>query len=237
MKIKDISKDDALNLINRHESHFFDHKALQVSGQKVQKIATAFANADGGEFIIGIADSAEEADENKRWQGASKIEEFNSHLQALSEVVPTLDFSVTFLTCKSFPGMCMFIKIEKSASVHETAGKEIYIRESARSQKITDRQKVIELQFAKGATSFEDFVVSTVTPEIVVEADELRKFLEDFSPRTEPLEYAVSENLLDLKNFDPRVSGILLFASNPSANLPRKCAVKIIRYETREDGS
>ncbi|MCU7548146.1 hypothetical protein OCK74_03430 [Chitinophagaceae bacterium LB-8] len=46
MKVKAISKEDALILAQRDESHFFDHKALQVSGQKIQKISTAFANAD-----------------------------------------------------------------------------------------------------------------------------------------------------------------------------------------------
>jgi ATP-dependent DNA helicase RecG len=235
MKIKEISKDDALALASRDESHFFDHKALAVSGQKTQKISTAFANADGGEFIIGINDSKDEPDINKRWQGANKIEDFNSHLQSISEISPTLDFSVTFLTCKELPGMAMLIKIEKSASVHETSAKEIYVRQGAQSLKITDKQKVIELQFAKGATSFEDFVVTIIPPETVYESVALKYFLSDFSPRTEPLEYVISENLIDLKNFDPRVSGLLLFAKNPSACLPRKCAVKIIRYETKED--
>lgn len=235
MKIKEISKNDALALALRGESHFFDLKALQVSGQKVQKISTAFANADGGEFIIGIIDEKDEPDPNKRWQGGNKIEDFNSHLQALSEITPTLDFSCTFLICKEFPGMTMQIRIEKSASVHETAGKEIYVRNGAQSIKITDKQKVVELQFAKGATSFEDFIVTTVPPETIFESEEIKYFLNDFSPRTDPLEYTVSENLIDLKNYDPRVSGLLLFAKNPSACLPRKCAVKIIRYETREE--
>ncbi|WP_216846747.1 ATP-binding protein [Mucilaginibacter sp. L196] len=129
----------------------------------------------------------------------------------------------------------MQIKIEKSAGVHETSGKEIYVRNGAQSLKITDKQKVIELQFAKGATSFEDFVVVTVPPESTYESKEIASFLSDFSPRTEPLEYVISENLIDLKTYDPRVSGLLLFSDNPSALLPRKCAVKIIRYETRED--
>lgn len=235
MKTKEISKDDALILAERDESHFFDHKAMQVSGQKVQKISTAFANADGGEFIIGIIDKKEEPDPNKRWAGGSNIEEFNAHLQAISEIVPTLDFSCTFLICKEFPGMIMHVRIEKSASVHETAAKEIYVRQGAQSLKIIDKQKVVELQFAKGATSFEDFVVTTVPPETIFESDELNFFLTDFSPRTDPLEYTISENLIDLKNYDPRVSGLLLFAKNPSACLPRKCAVKIVRYETRED--
>lgn len=128
MKTKEISVDDAIKLAQKDESHFFDHKALEISGQKTQKISCAFANADGGEFIIGIKDSSDENNPLKRWAGANRIEEFNSHLQALSEVTPTLDFSCTFLTCKELPGMCLLIKIEKSASVHETAAKEIYVR-------------------------------------------------------------------------------------------------------------
>lgn len=235
MKKKRITQEDAIKLIEKEESHFFDHKALEVSGEKIQKISTAFANADGGEFLIGIIDKKDEPDSNKKWKGARNIEDFNSHIQALSEITPTLDFSCTFLDCNEFPGLIMQIRIEKSASVHETASKEIYVRNGAQSLKITDKQKVIELQFAKGATSFEDFVVSTALPESIVESKELKSFLSDFSPRTEPLEYVISENLIDLKTYDPRVSGLLLFSDNPSAMLPRKSAVKIIRYETKED--
>jgi ATP-dependent DNA helicase RecG len=235
MKQKEIIKQEALSLANQEETHFFDHKALQVSGQKVQKIASAFANADGGVFIIGIKDADDEPDVEKRWAGSAKIEDFNSHLQALSEITPTLDFSCTFYKCKELPGIVMEIRIEKSASVHETAAKEIFVRKGAQSIKISDRQKVIELQFAKGATSFEDFVVSTLPSEIIFESNEIKSFLGDFSPRTDPLDYTISENLIDLKTYDPRVSGLLLFANNPSSVLPRKCAVKVVRYETRED--
>ncbi len=235
MKIKEISKVDALSLIRREESHFYDHKAFQISGAKIQKIACALANADGGQFIIGIKDEKEEIDIERHWNGSDKIEDFNSHLQALSEISPTLDFSSLFLKCNDFKTIVLQIVIEKSASVHETAAKEIYIRQGAQSLKITDKQKVIELQFAKGATSFEEFIVSILPPEIVYESKELKDFLSDFSPRTDPLEYVISENLIDLKTYDPRVAGILLFAVNPSASLPRKSAVKIVRYETKED--
>jgi ATP-dependent DNA helicase RecG len=235
MKQKKITRDDAIKLIEREESHFFDHKALEISGAKIQKVSTAFANADGGEFLIGIIDKKDEPDSNKRWKGARQVEDFNYHLQALSEITPTLDFSCTFFICDEFPGLVMQIRIEKSANVHETASKEIFVRNGAQSLKIIDKQKVIELQFAKGATSFEDFVVSTVPPESTFESKEIKTFLNDFSPRTDPLEYVISENLIDLKTYDPRVSGLLLFSNNPSALLPRKCAVKIIRYETKED--
>ena len=41
------------------ESHFFDHKAKEVSGAKVQRALVAFGNADGGELAVGIADAQE----------------------------------------------------------------------------------------------------------------------------------------------------------------------------------
>ncbi len=235
MKRKEITQEEADQISDRKEDHFFDRKALSISGAKVQKIATALANADGGEFIIGIADDDDESDVTKRWKGGNNIEDFNSHLQAISEINPSLDFSCTFLECKSKPGFSMLIHVEKSASVLSTADKSVYIRVGAQSLKLTDKQKIIELNFAKGASSFEDLILPTVPVEKVVEAAPLRKFLQDFSPKTDPLEYIINENLADPKSFDPRVSSILLFSENPSAMNPRKCAVKIARYETKED--
>lgn len=81
MEIRPISNEDAFEICARQEGHFFDRKALEIKGAGVQKIAVAFANADGGEFIIGVIDDDAEPDPNKRWRGASKIEKFNSHLQ------------------------------------------------------------------------------------------------------------------------------------------------------------
>jgi hypothetical protein len=81
---RELSSEDALTLVRRDEDHFFDHKALQIGGAKIQKIAVAFANADGGEILVGIADSSDEPDPQKRWQGSGKIEQFNFALQALN---------------------------------------------------------------------------------------------------------------------------------------------------------
>jgi ATP-dependent DNA helicase RecG len=49
MITREISSEEALALVEREESHFFDKKAAGVSGKQVQKIAVALANADGGE--------------------------------------------------------------------------------------------------------------------------------------------------------------------------------------------
>lgn len=235
MKVKEISLEDALILCKKEENHFFDKKAVNVSGINVQKIAVALANADGGEFLVGIADEKDEPTIEKRWHGASKIEDFNPHLQALSEINPTLDFSCEFLLCKEMYGYVLQIRIEKSASVHETAGKLVYLRLGAQSLKITDTQRIMELKFAKGATSFEDTITPNVRLENLTESGEIKNFLSGFSPKTDPLEYIINENLADNKTFEPRIAGILLFHDNPSSFVPRKCAVKIARYETKED--
>ncbi|MGY3395983.1 putative HTH transcriptional regulator [Bradyrhizobium sp. USDA 3311] len=58
MKTITISTEDFIQIAARDESHFFDIKEFAVGGKAVQKIAAAFSNADGGEFIVGIKDKA-----------------------------------------------------------------------------------------------------------------------------------------------------------------------------------
>src|SRR5690606_3161392 len=70
METKTISTADALLLSTRQEDHFFDRKAAAIKGAKLQKIAVAFANADGGEAYVGITDEKDEPDPSKRWAGA-----------------------------------------------------------------------------------------------------------------------------------------------------------------------
>lgn len=235
MKKKTISFEDAHGIMRKEESHFLDFKSFEIQGAKIQKVAVAFANADGGEFLIGIKDIKDEPRIRQRWDGGSKIEDFNYHLQALSEITPTLDFSITFLECENLSGYVMQVFIEKGSTVHETASKEVFLRKGAQSLKITDHQRIAELRFAKGAVSFEDSLLPNIEPEIIFESKELASFLNDFSPKTDSLEYMVNENIIDSKSFTPRVAGVLLFANIPSANIPKKCAVKIARYETREE--
>lgn len=133
MNTKTIGLNEADDLSNREETRFFDNKSFLIKGAKVQKVAVAFANADGGEFIIGIADEKEEPDPSKRWQGASKIEDLNSHLQAIFEVTPSLDLKYEILKCEDKPGYTLRVLIEKSSEVHKTADGTVYQRHGAQS--------------------------------------------------------------------------------------------------------
>jgi ATP-dependent DNA helicase RecG len=135
----------------------------------------------------------------------------------------------------SFVGYVLRILVEKSSQVHKTTDGCVFQRYGAQSLPVDDPQRILELSFAKGATSFEDQVAIATKPELIVDSEELKEFLSSYSPKTDPLDYAVNQNLMDYQTWIPRVAAVLLFAPVPSAFMPTKCSAKIARYETRED--
>lgn len=226
---------EAIDLISRPESHFFDKKSAKVSGAGLQKVVVALANADGGDVLIGIEDDKTAEAPEKCWCGLNSIEEFNGLLQALHEIVPQVPASMEFYVARNLPGYVLSITIDKSPQVHQTSSKEVFLRKGAQSLPLKNPEHLVALKFAKGLASFEDTSVSNVPTELIVESEELRAFLLDFSPKTDPLNFAVNENLIDLKTWDPKVCGLVLFAPSPSAVIPTRSGVRITRYETKED--
>ena len=235
METKVITEAESLAIATKVEDHFFDRKAAAIRGAKLQKIAVAFANADGGEVYVGVADDKDEKDPARRWRGPELIEGFNQHIQALTEIQPTLPHALTFLKVQNRPGYVLRVDVEKSSSVHQTAGGRVYQRKGAKSLPVDDPQRITELGFAKGAHSFEDYSVEAALAEDVVDSAAMRSFLDDYSPATDPLELAINKSLIDRKTFKPRVAGLLLFSDDPPSKVPKKCAVKIARYQTKED--
>lgn len=235
MQTKTIAAADALLLATREEDHFFDRKAAAIKGAKLQKVAVAFANADGGEAFVGITDVKDEPDPQKRWNGAPNIEDYNQHIQSLMEVQPALPMELTFLKAEGKHGYVLRIQIEKSQSVHRTSDNSVYERKGAQSLPVTDPARITALSFAKGAISYEDYPVDSAVAEDIVDSAEIASFLRDYSPATDPLELSLNKNLVDRKTFKPRIAGLLLFALDPPSLVPKKCAVRIIRYETKED--
>lgn len=173
--MREITEEEALALSRREESHYFDREAPAISGKKVQKIGVAFANADGGEFVIGIADDKGELDPSQRWDGAQKLEDLNAHLQALFDITPSLDLRYEILMCDVKPGYVLRVTVEKGVEVHKTADGTVYQRHGAQSLPVKDPQRIAALGFAKGAKSFEDQLLKDIPAELIVESPELKK--------------------------------------------------------------
>lgn len=234
MKERLVSNHEITELSNREESHFYDNKALEIKGDKIQKIAVAFANADGGEFIIGIRDKKEEDIPLNRWQGIDDMEAFNFVFQNLVQLDPTIPHSYEFLKDESGK-YALRITIEKSESVHKTANHTVYIRKSAQSLPVKDPAQIQALSYAKGESSYEDTIVNSAVAEDIFESKEIVNFLHDYSPQSDPVDFTINQNLVNRKSFDPRTAGILLFSDNPIPLLPKRCGIKINRYETSEE--
>lgn len=111
----------------------------------------------------------------------------------------------------------------------------MYERKGAQSLPIKDAERITALGFAKGASSYEGMQVDSADAEDVVDSDEIRNFLGDYSPRTDPLDLSINKGMIGRKTFKPRACGLLLFANDPSGIVPKKCSLKIVRYQTKED--
>ena len=237
MKIIELSESDALYYCDREEDHFFDRKAFGISGAKIQKIAVAFANADGGEFVIGIDDEKSSELPLKRWRGQESTERYNSAIQALSELTPSVDFRFDFIRIHGVAkNYVLRVKINKGLQVHKTASDEVYIRKGAQSLPLKGPIKLLELSHAKGITSEEDSLVPAASINDLESSRHLASFLGQLPiGEPDPLNFLLQENLVDPASWVPRVAAVLLFAHNPCAILPKQCGMRVVRYDTSHD--
>ncbi|WP_329136616.1 putative DNA binding domain-containing protein [Streptomyces sp. NBC_01476] len=236
MERRTIPAADALALVEREESHFWDHKSVRSKGAVVQKIAAGLANSDGGEFIVGIEDRGSQVAGLDRWQGYQAIEDANLVLEALArDLNPPAPYSIEYLSVqgRENQGIACLVTIRKSESVHYTADQKVYVRRGAATMAISG-QAVTDLTLAKGARSYEDQLLADYYKEDLVEEEELAFFLRSFSPATSPDDFVRKQRLIDRSSGAVRVSAGILYAEAPPAVVPKRCAVKVARYNTKE---
>jgi len=235
MEQRSIELVDALALIEREESHFWDHKSAQSSGAVLQKIGSALANSDGGEFIVGVEDRKVGTGLD-RWRGYSSIEAATPVLDALArDTTPPLPYSVEFLTINGREelGIAVLAQIRKSESVHHAADGRVYVRRSTSTTSITG-QAITDLSLSKGARSYEDQLLRDYTADDLELETELGSFLQSYSPSTTPSDFVRKQRLIDRDSGQAKVASAILYAETPSAVAPKRCSIKIARYNTRD---
>jgi ATP-dependent DNA helicase RecG len=229
-----ISEEEANKILARPESHFWDDKSAKSKGGTIQKIGCAFANADGGEFAVGIEDRKAKSGLD-RWQGFASEEDGNFiHQSLVKDVDPGVPYAIDWLEIegKAEQGIIALITIQKSASVHKTASDQAWIRRGAQNFQL-DQQGMLDLALSKGTRSYEDQMLDKYSAEDLSAEQELRAFLDTYSPATEPPEF-VHKQRLDDKEGRASVAGAVLYAEAPSVVVPKKCAIKIARYATKD---
>jgi ATP-dependent DNA helicase RecG len=199
----------------------------------IEKIAVALANADGGEFIVGVEDQGSDLN---AWRGFEVMEHANYVLQSLqNNITPPVPYTVEWYRVQGAldSGVACLVSVQKSDDVHRTSAGKVLVRRGAQSLEITG-QAITDLALSKGARSYEDQLLAKYDISDLVAEDELRFFLDSYSPQTDPDQFVQKQRLIDRDSGEATVASAILFAEHPSAVVPKRCAVKVARYETKD---
>ncbi|MCR9096079.1 MAG: putative DNA binding domain-containing protein [bacterium] len=213
-------------ILDLNEGHFLDFKSRDIQPAKLSRTISAFANTNGGELYVGIEDDGE-------WRGFSDAEAANAHLAVFEGLFPLgQHFDYTFLENDESDGVVLQVAIQKTPDIKNASDGKPYIRRGAQSLPVTEAAALERLKLDKGLASFETQTVDAPA-EVVENSTVLLEFLIGVVPTAEPLPWL--EKQLLLRDGKPTVSGVLVFSEEPQAILPKRCGIKIYRYETSEE--
>ena len=91
--VKNVMYKDYIRILQRQESHFLDMKAIDIKPSRLSQTISAFANAEGGEIYLGIAEktTTENGKQEKirYWEGFKKQEDANNFITTIENLFTT----------------------------------------------------------------------------------------------------------------------------------------------------
>ena len=216
------------------EGQYSDVKAIAITPAKLSHTIAAFANTDGGDLYIGIAEQLLGGNAKKReWAGFPDVEAANGHLQAFERAFPLgKDFQYEFLRCAQRPGVVLHVQVSRTQSIIKATDGKAYIRRGAQNLPQDTAEQMRRLEFTKGVVSFEGHPVPAQV-ETIINSPITKQFLDFVVPKAQPEAWLRKQQLI--VNDMPTVGGLLLFAEEPQAVLPKRCGIKVYRYQTNEE--
>ena len=216
-------------LLTLEEGHFAELKGLEVSTKKLANTVSAFANSTGGELYVGIGETEVLGTKIRTWHGFEDQEAANGHLQSLETLFPLgAEYSYEFLLCPGSTGPVLHITVQRTPQIARTHDKKVYIRRGAQNIPVKGTEALRRLELDKGISSFESNPVNADMT-VLTQSEKLADFIKHVVPMQTPATFVKKQSLL--RNNKPIVSGVLLFAEEPQALLP-KSGVKLFRYKT-----
>jgi ATP-dependent DNA helicase RecG len=228
-----ISDAEVSKLLQMQEGHFCELKAVDIRPANLTKSISAFSNAEGGELFIGIDEKAKGGP--RAWRGFKNIEDANGHLQAFDQFFPLgADYSYEFLENPGAPGLVLKAQVSKTRDIKCASDGEFYIRRGAQNLPVKTREQIDVLKRDKGLVSFETDPVGC-DPQVITNSEHIINFMLQVVPTSEPEPWLKKQQILI--NDKPTVAGVVLFADEPQAVLPKRCGIKIYRYKTSDNES
>ena len=221
-------------LLAVEESHFIDLKGSEITPANLTKTASAFCNTSGGEIFVGIEESVGLFGKQRKWNGLKDQEAGNAFFQVLEKMSPLGNhYEAEFLAADGAPGLVLHLNFFKTQEILLASSGKVHVRRSSQNLPVDGDEAVERLKYDKGIKSFEDEV--TTAPQTEINSSlVLLDFLLEVVPTSEPDEWLSKQRVI----VDGRatVAGVLLYSDLPQAILPKRSAVKILRYQTKEEG-
>jgi ATP-dependent DNA helicase RecG len=226
----EVTDEEREKILALEENHFCDLKATAIAPGKLTRTIAALSNAEGGEVYIGIAQTQ---DRRNFWAGFTNVENANGHIQAFESQFPLGEgYSYTFLRSPTSPGLVLKVDVGKSRDVKKATDGNVYVRRGAQNLPYDSNADLARLQRNKGLTSFETEPVNA-GKDAITNSTVTLEFMLQVVPTAEPEPWLRKQQVI--QGDKPTVAGVILFAEEPQALLPKRSGIKIYRYRTAEE--
>ncbi len=222
------------DILSREEGQTFDRKSIRIKPKDLAVTMIAFANADGGDLVIGITDG------NREIEGVDGDEKILNEIRRtpFDFCAPSVNAQVEMVPCIDRTGKdnhVLVFHIEPSLRVYANQADEVFLRVGDKSKKLSFDER-FQLMNDKGQSCYEETPVYTAGLEDIdmsLVEDYCQKSGYNKSPMeflTENHGYVVERN----GKKHPTVVSLLMFGKKPQDFLPR-ASVRFIRYEGTEE--
>lgn len=225
-----MTEEDITTLFKIEENYFNDFKSKDISGKKLSKTVSAFANSSGGDIYLGIRE--ENDTKFKYWEGYSSIEEANGMIQMLSEILLVdSNYEITFMKHPTLNTYVMQITIFKTQSIIMSSDKSTpYVRRNAQNLPCDTSGKIRQIELDKGIASFENEIVTESGIADITQSQVFDIFCKNIVPNANKEQWIEKQKLF--RKGKLTVAGLLLFSDEPQITLPKRSSIKIFRYQT-----
>ncbi len=230
---KEIEEAEATAILGFEEGHYLDLKRIEIKPSKLTETVSAFANTSGGEIFVGIAETeSRDGTKVREWAGFPDMEAANAHFQVLEKLGALANhYTATFLSCGGFSGYVLHLTVPKTTDIINSSDGTPYVRRNAQNLPVDTDERLQRLRLNKGVVTFEDETLS-IEPKVITNSNSMIGFMLAVVPSGEPEPWLESQFLLT--GGRPTVAGVMLFGDEPQAALPKRSAVKIFRYKSKE---